>query len=102
MIVDIIQYKLTHGISEDSFKKAAADILETWMKKQPGFLAWDIHKTEDGYVDFVHWASQEDADQAEINMKDIPIDHAWTKCYDMTSVRSKKARSVISFKNSVD
>ena len=100
MFVDIISYKLAEGISEDFLREAAADILEVWMKKQEGFVGWEIGKSEDGYIDFVYWQDKVAAEKATARMKDIPTDHAWMKCYQMSSIQSKKVESLYSFKNS--
>ena len=99
MFVDVIRYQLANGISEDFLRDSAKDILETWMKEQEGFLGWDIGKTEDGYTDLVFWRSKEDAEIATENMKDIPADHNWMKCYDFSTVKSEKIQNLMSFKN---
>lgn len=91
MIIDIIRYKLAPSIDETFLLTSASDILKTWMKKQKGFIKWEITKTENEYIDFVYWESQEDIQLAHSKMSEIPKDHNWLKCYDMTSVKAEKS-----------
>jgi len=99
MYTDIIRYKLADGISESDLKEAAADILEVWMRKQEGFLSWEVGKSESGYVDFVFWKDKASADKAAGNMKDIPTGHPWMKCYEMSSITSEKVQRAFGFRN---
>jgi hypothetical protein len=98
MYIDVISYQLAEGFTEGDLKNAANDILEVWMKKQQGFLGWDINKNNDGYTDFVFWKDKASADKATVNMKDIPKDHIWTICYNMQTVKSKNLNSIFSFR----
>jgi hypothetical protein len=59
------------------------------MRKQPGFISWQINKLADGsYKDLVQWESKETAEAATVAMAEIPQDSPWYACYDMTSVSS--------------
>ncbi len=98
MTIDIISYKLADGVSHDDLIASATDIVETWMKKQEGFISWEINKNNDGsYTDFVYWNSLEDANKATDNMSQIPEDHKWLTVYDMSSVTAEKVETVFSF-----
>ena len=99
MYIDVIEYELADGITEAMLQVAAADILETWMKQQPGFISWDINKKESGYMDFVYWENKAAADAATQNMSDIPPDHAWLACYKPNSISTTKLTPVASYKN---
>ena len=92
----MIEYELAEGISEDFLRKSAESILEVWMKKQPGFLGWDINKGKDGFVDFVYWKTLSHAENATKNMKDIPEGHDWMKCYKMETVKAEKIETLFS------
>lgn len=96
MAIDVIRYKLANGINEDFLKESASNILETWMKKQKGFIKWEINKLEDGYIDLVYWNSVDDIQLANTKMGEIPKDHNWFKCYDMSSVTAQKAELLFS------
>lgn len=96
MVIDVIRYKLANGINEDFLKESASNILETWMKKQKGFIKWEINKLEDGYIDLVYWNSVDDIQLANTKMGEIPKDHNWFKCYDMSSVTAQKAELLFS------
>ena len=70
MYQDIISYKLAEGITEETLLKEAKVILESWMKKQEGFLEWQINKNNDGhYTDIVKWSDKESAKKAETLMQ---------------------------------
>ncbi|MCA9370785.1 MAG: hypothetical protein KC680_02385 [Candidatus Peregrinibacteria bacterium] len=90
MYTDIIQYKLASGITEETLREAAREILTSWMQNQPGFVSWQINKLENGdYVDIVQWDSKDSAKNAEKNMTEIPTDSTWFTCYDTTSISSQ-------------
>lgn len=88
MYTDFIQYQLADGISESDLLNATKDVHDSWMKKQPGFLSWQINKLNDekGYMDIVRWESKDAAKAAEANMKDLPPDSPWFRCYDNASI----------------
>ena len=91
MYKDIINYQLAEHISEAQLTKIAGQIVHDWMKKQPGFIKWEIHSKEDGsYADIVHWASEEDAKNAEKEMVNIPNAAEWYGCYKEGSIKSQK------------
>ncbi len=99
MVIDQIQYRLAEGISLESLREAADDIIKIWMEKQPGFIGWDINVGKDGeYVDFVYWETQEHANAASQKMSEIPADHPWLKCYDMASVKGDQFQNISSYK----
>ena len=99
MYIDIISYKLAETIDESKLREAAQDILEIWMKKQPGFLKWEINQNadKDGYQDFVYWQDEASAKAAQERMSDIPPDHPWLACYDMSTISSKAVNQIMTF-----
>ena len=44
MYKDIITYQLADGVSEAHLLSTASRIVEVWMRNQPGFIKWEIHK----------------------------------------------------------
>jgi len=99
MIIDVITYKLAEGVTDVMLQSAASDISDTWMKKQPGFIKWEINKSPDGesFKDLVYWKSLEAAEAATKAMSEIPQDHPWLKCYDMSTVKATKVTKVMTF-----
>ena len=100
MYTDFIQYRLADGVTHEQLKKAAHDILDSWMKNQEGFLGWQINglQTEGEYIDVVQWRSKEDAKKAEESMqKDLPIDNPWYACYDMSSISAKSGDEILTY-----
>ncbi len=97
MFTDVIEYSLAQGVTEEKLLHAAEDILALWMKKQDGFLGWEIGRREDGFVDFVHWEDKASMEKATIAMKDIPKDHPWLGCYDFSTIKARKVERVFSY-----
>ncbi len=99
MYIDLIRYNLAAGITSDMLRDAAENILESWMKKQPGFIRWEITCIEEGKpcLDLVYWKDQASAEAATKNMGQIPPDHPWLACYDMTSITSEKTSQLFVF-----
>ncbi len=100
MYKDLITYKLADGITQKHLLKIAEKIIETWMSKQAGFIAWEIHKNNDGtYTDIVYWQSKEDAKKSESDMVNIPNASAWYSCYQEGSISSKNLNLICTFTN---
>ena len=98
MYKDIITYQLADGITEEYLLNIANQIIETWMKKQPGFIKWEIHKNNTGsYTDIVCWDSKEDAKKAEEEMVNIPNANDWYECYKKDSIESKNLEQIRRF-----
>lgn len=99
MYKDIITYKLANNVSQDHLLSVAKKVLNRWMTKQPGFIKWEICKTENGdYFDIVYWESKEDAKKAESNMNNIENANEWFACYKKDSISSKGITTVETFK----
>jgi len=99
MFIDRISYKLAEGVTEDFLKESASDILDVWINKQPGFLGWSINKVGEGeYTDLVYWEDKESMEAATGAMADIPADHPWLTCYDMSSISAQKLENIFKYK----
>ena len=99
MYKDIITYRLAEGVSEEHLLAVATEVMETWMKHQPGFQKWEIHADKGGetYTDIVYWASEADAKNAEKTMAEIPNAGAWFACYAPGSISSRNVTLVGAF-----
>ena len=98
MYKDIITYQLANEVTEEHLLRVAKQIVESWMKKQPGFVAWEIHKNNtDGYTDIVYWNSKEDAKRAEQEMVNIPNANDWYECYMENSIEGKNLEEIRRF-----
>ena len=90
MYKDIINYELADNVSKNDLLNISKQIVTDWMKKQPGFIKWEIHTNSDqSYTDIVHWDSQEAAKNAEKEMVNIPNANDWYACYKEGSISSK-------------
>ena len=98
MYRDIISYKLAADVSEEHLLKVAAEVLEGWMGKLPGFVKWEIHRNGDGgYSDIVYWESEADAKNAQADMGNIPNGGDWFACYEEGSISSVNLSRVATF-----
>ena len=98
MYKDIITYQLANEVSEEQLLTICSQVLDTWMKNQPGFIKWEIHKdSTDRYTDIVYWRSKNDAEAAEKEMKNIPNADDWYACYKEGSISSKNLEMLRSF-----
>lgn len=91
MYKDIISYELADDVSTDHLFKIAKQIVNDWMRKQHGFVKWEIHENKSGgFTDIVYWKSEQDAKNSEKDMVNIPNAADWFACYKSSSVSSKK------------
>ena len=98
MYKDIISYELADDVEIDQLISIAKEIVDDWMKNQPGFLKWEIHSNEDGtYTDIVYWKSKEAAKKAELAMVNIAQAADWFDCYKTDTITSKNLTTVASF-----
>lgn len=100
MYKDLITYKLADGTTQKHLLKIAEEITKSWMSKQAGFIAWEIHKNNYGtYTDIVYWQSKEDAQKSESDMVNIPNASIWYSCYQPKSITSKNLNLIRTFTN---
>lgn len=98
MYKDIISYELAENMTQEHLLKIAQQIVTDWMKKQSGFIKWEIHTNNDGsYTDIVYWKSQQDAKNAEKEMANIPNAVDWFSCYKEGTISSKNLTTIAEF-----
>jgi len=98
MYKDIISYELAENVSKEHLLKIAQQIVTDWMKKQPGFVKWEIHNQKDGsFTDVVYWKSEEAAKKAEKEMVNIPNAGDWYACYKEGTISSKNITRIAEF-----
>lgn len=97
MYRDLIKYELADGVSEEQLLKISKQIVQEWMKNLDGFISWEIHNSEDGYMDIVTWESKESAKNAEKEMVKIPNAGAWYGCYKEGSIKSTHLTGIAQF-----
>ena len=98
MYKDIISYKLAEGVSEEHLLEVAGEVLDGWMRKQAGFVRWEIHRNSDGdYSDIVYWESEDDQKAAQADMVNIPNAGDWFSCYEEGSISSVNLTQVATF-----
>lgn len=87
MYKDIISYELAVGVSKEHLLSVGKQIVNEWMKKQQGFISWEVNSSSDGkFTDIVCWDSKEAAKIAEKEMINIPNAAEWYRCYKQDSI----------------
>lgn len=98
MYKDIITYELAENVTKEQLLKVAGQIVKDWMKKQPGFISWEINTNSNGsYTDIVSWESKEAAKASEKDMVNIPNAGDWYACYKQGSISSQNLSSLAVF-----
>jgi hypothetical protein len=98
MYRDLISYKLAENITEEHLVKVAKQVVDNWMKKQPGFISWEININSTGsYTDIVTWQNKEVAKASEKKMGNIPNATEWFACYEKGSISSTNLTSITEF-----
>ncbi len=98
MYKDIISYELAENVSKEHLLKIAQQIVNDWMKKQPGFIKWEIHNNSDGsFTDIVYWESEQAAKNSEKEMVNIPNASDWFTCYKEGTITSKNLTLIGAF-----
>lgn len=98
MYKDIISYELAEGVTQEHLLKIAQQIVNDWMKKQSGFIKWEITTDKEGnYTDIVYWESKEAAKDAEKEMVNIPNAGDWFACYKQGTISSKNLTTIAAF-----
>lgn len=98
MYKDIISYELAENVSIEQLISTAKQVESTWMKKQSGFIKWEINSNNEGsYTDIVYWESKLDAQKAEKEMGNIPNGAEWFACYKEGTIKSKNLTFVEGF-----
>ena len=56
LIVEIAQFKLAAGMSEEDFLQEAEAVQKNFLEKQSGYIDRELLKDKDGHwVDILHW-----------------------------------------------
>ena len=72
IIVEITQFKLATGVSDEAFLKEANNVQDNFLNQQSGYINRELLKDKDGqWIDIVYWTSMEEAKKAsEVVMQD--------------------------------
>ena len=98
MYKDIISYELAENITKEHLISVAKKVVNDWMKKQSGFIKWEITEHTNGsLIDIVYWETKEAAKEAEKEMVNIPNSSEWFGCYKQGSISSKNVTTVAEF-----
>ncbi|MBI5358293.1 hypothetical protein HZB69_01535 [Candidatus Amesbacteria bacterium] len=88
LIVEIAQFKLAAGVSEEEFLKEAEAVQENFLEKQSGYIDRELLKDKDSqWVDILHWNSMEEAQKAAEVMMSDPATQGFMQKIDPSSVK---------------
>ncbi len=88
LIVEIAQFKLASGVTDEEFIKEAEMVQKNFLEKQNGYIDRELLKDKDGqWIDILHWNSMEEAQRAaEVMMKE-PTTQGFMQKIDPSSVK---------------
>ena len=88
LIVEIAQFKLASGVTDEEFIKEAEVVQKNFLEKQSGYIDRELLKDKDcQWIDILHWNSMEEAQKAaEIMMKE-PTAQGFMQKIDPSSVK---------------
>ena len=88
-VLEISSYSLLAGVDERQFVRAADDAMIV-LRRQRGFLARSIARTEDGssWTEIIHWLDRNSASAATVRMADNPDTAAFSALIDRPSFQS--------------
>lgn len=90
-IIECVLFRLVEGTEPATFAQLADD-LNTWISRQPGFIARALSCTADGeWIDHVTWASMEDAEAAATSLMDAAEAGPFLTAINPTSVTMRHA-----------
>ena len=88
MIIEIAQFKLVAGVSEEDFLKEAEAVQKNFLEKQSGYIDRELLKSDDDlWVDVLHWNSMGEAQKAAEVMMDDPATQGLMQKIDPSSVK---------------
>ena len=82
-----ITYKLKKDTSVEAFLLASEKCNNVVLSRQKGFIAWDVLRDGDTWVDLVKWETAEDAQNGETAGSDNPASHAFYSFIDMDTCK---------------
>lgn len=99
LIVEIAQFKLVAGVSEEDFLQEAEAAQKNFLEKQSGYIDRELLKGKDGqWVDILHWNSMEEAQKAAEVMMSDPATQGFMQKIDPSSVKMLHLEQVKSWK----
>ena len=87
-IVEIAQFKLASGVTDEEFTKEAEAVQKNFLEKQSGYIDRELLKDKEGqWVDILHWNSMEEAQKAAEVMMKNPATQGFMQKIDPSSVK---------------
>lgn len=98
LIVEIAQFKLASGVTDEEFIKEAEDVQKNFLEKQSGYVDRELLKAKDGqWIDILHWDSRQEAQKAAEMMIKEPTTQGFMKRIDSLSVKMLHLEQVITW-----
>jgi len=99
MIIEIAQFKLGTGVSEEEFLQEAEAVQKNFIEKQSGYIDHELLRSDDGlWVDVIHWNSMKEAQKAAKVMMGDPAAQGFMQKIDPSSVKMLHLEQMKSWK----
>jgi hypothetical protein len=86
--LEIVRFRLNEGTNSSQFLEAVAQMNQSFLSKQAGFLNRQLAQAEDGiWTDIVHWESLQKAQEAMQIAETMPNLMHFMQMIDATSIR---------------
>ena len=86
-IVEISQFKLVSGVSDEEFLKEAEAAEATFVEKKDGYIGGEFLKDKDNrWVKITHWSSMEDMGKGAEVMLNSPVAQRFFQVIDSSSM----------------
>ena len=94
-VIECVIFRLVDATDPSGFARIAED-LNTWISRQPGFIARALSCAADGeWIDHVTWASMEDAEAAATKLTDAAEAGPFMSAINTTSVTMRHATLLV-------
>lgn len=88
MVIEMAQFKMKVGVSEDEVLAASQEAQDGFLAKQKGYVSRELLKSSEGeWVDIVHWETMEDAQTAMNSFMGHPSTKKFGEVIDPSSIK---------------
>ncbi|MEK7462868.1 MAG: antibiotic biosynthesis monooxygenase [Patescibacteria group bacterium] len=88
MVIELAQFKMKVGVSEDEVLAASQEAQDGFLAKQKGYVSRELLKSSEGeWVDIVHWETMEDAQTAMNSFMGHPSTKKFGEVIDPSSIK---------------
>ncbi len=98
-VVEIAQFELASGVTDEEFIKEAEVVQRDFLEKQSGYIDRELLKDKNGlWIDILHWDSMEEAKKAAEVMIKNPKAQGFIQKIHLPSVKMFHLEQVTTWK----